>query len=759
MTDVSMDGVEQLPLRKFTEDAYLNYSMYVIMDRALPFIGDGLKPVQRRIIYAMSELGLSATAKYKKSARTVGDVLGKFHPHGDSACYEAMVLMAQPFSYRYPLVDGQGNWGAPDDPKSFAAMRYTESRLSRFSEILLSEINQGTADWVPNFDGTMLEPKMLPARLPHILLNGITGIAVGMATDIPPHNVREVANAAVHMIDNPNADLEQLMEFVQGPDYPTEAEIITSRSDLKKMYATGRGSVKMRAIWHKENGDIVITALPHQTSGAKLLEQIAAQMRAKKLPMVEDLRDESDHENPTRIVIVPRTNRIDCDQLMNHLFASTDLEKSFRANINMLGLDGRPQVKGLVTLIKEWLEYRRNTVRRRLQYRLDKVIARLHILEGLLAAYLNIDEVIEIIRSEDDPKAELMSRFALSMTQADAILEIKLRQLAKLEEIKIRGELDELAKERDQLEKLLGSERRLNTLIKKEMIADAEKYGDDRRSPLVERAEAKAMTERDLIPSETITVVLSEKGWIRHAKGHDVDPNTLNYKSGDNYLAHARGKSNQPAIFLGSDGRSYALESHSLPSARSQGEPITGRLNLTPGTHMRQVMMADDDQLWLMASDAGYGFICKSSDMVSKNKSGKALLTVPEKSLVLPPQPIADINNDQIMAITNEGRMLLFPIKDLPQLGKGKGNKIINIPSARAKAREEFLSYLTVITADSHVTLYAGKRKLGLKPSDLENFRGERGRRGSMLPRGLQRVTDIEIDSPQTAIDEQLTNS
>ncbi|MEC6816420.1 DNA topoisomerase IV subunit A [Photobacterium toruni] len=759
MTDVSMDGVEQLPLRKFTEDAYLNYSMYVIMDRALPFIGDGLKPVQRRIIYAMSELGLSATAKYKKSARTVGDVLGKFHPHGDSACYEAMVLMAQPFSYRYPLVDGQGNWGAPDDPKSFAAMRYTESRLSRFSEVLLAEINQGTADWVPNFDGTMLEPKMLPARLPHILLNGITGIAVGMATDIPPHNVREVANAAVHMIDNPNADLEQLMEFVQGPDYPTEAEIITSKSDLKKMYATGRGSVKMRAIWHKENGDIVITALPHQASGAKLLEQIAAQMRAKKLPMVEDLRDESDHENPTRIVIVPRTNRIDCDQLMNHLFASTDLEKSFRANINMLGLDGRPQVKGLVTIIKEWLEYRRSTVRRRLQYRLDKVIARLHILEGLLAAYLNIDEVIEIIRSEDDPKAELMSRFDLSVTQADAILEIKLRQLAKLEEIKIRGELDELAKEREQLEKLLGSERRLNTLIKKEMIADAEKYGDARRSPLVERAEAKAMTERDLIPSEAITVVLSDKGWIRHAKGHDVDPSTLNYKSGDNYLAHARGKSNQPAIFLGSDGRSYALESHSLPSARSQGEPITGRLNLTPGTNMRQVMMAEDDQLWLMASDAGYGFICKSSDMVSKNKSGKALLTVPEKSLVLPPQPIADINNDQIMAITNEGRMLLFPIKDLPQLGKGKGNKIINIPSARSKAREEFLSYLMVISADTHVTLYAGKRKLGLKPSDLDNFRGERGRRGSMLPRGLQRVTDIEIDSPQTMADDQLTDS
>lgn len=567
MTDMTMDGVEQLPLRKFTEDAYLNYSMYVIMDRALPFIGDGLKPVQRRIVYAMSELGLSATAKYKKSARTVGDVLGKYHPHGDSACYEAMVLMAQPFSYRYPLVDGQGNWGAPDDPKSFAAMRYTESRLSRFSEVLLSELGQGTVDWQPNFDGTMKEPKMLPARLPHILLNGVTGIAVGMATDIPPHNAREVAAAAVHMIDNPKADLDALMEFVKGPDYPTEAEIITPKAELKKVYRTGRGSIKMRAVWHKENGDIVITSLPYQVSGAKLLEQIATQMRAKKLPMVEDLRDESDHENPTRIVVVPRSNRIDCEQLMNHLFASTDLEKSFRVNLNMLGLDGRPQVKGLVSIISEWLEYRRITVRRRLQHRLDKVTARLHILEGLLAAYLNIDEVIEIIRSEDDPKAELMSRFDLTAIQADAILEIKLRQLAKLEEIKIRGEQDELSKEKEHLEKLLGSERRLNTLIKKELLADAETYGDDRRSPMVERAEAKALTERDLIPSEPITVVLSEKGWIRHAKGHEVDPSTLSYKSGDSYLAHARGKSNQPAIFLGSDGRSYALESHSLPSS------------------------------------------------------------------------------------------------------------------------------------------------------------------------------------------------
>ncbi|PSW02647.1 DNA topoisomerase IV subunit A [Photobacterium lipolyticum] len=747
MTDVSMDGVEQLPLRKFTEDAYLNYSMYVIMDRALPFIGDGLKPVQRRIIYAMSELGLSATAKYKKSARTVGDVLGKYHPHGDSACYEAMVLMAQPFSYRYPLVDGQGNWGAPDDPKSFAAMRYTESRLSRFSEVLLSELGQGTADWVPNFDGTMNEPKMLPARLPHILLNGITGIAVGMATDIPPHNAREVAGAAVHLIENPKADLDDIMEFVKGPDYPTEAEIITSKSDLKKVYRTGKGSIKMRAVWHKENGDIVISSLPHQVSGAKLLEQIANQMRAKKLPMVDDLRDESDHENPTRIVIVPRSNRIDCEQLMNHLFVSTDLEKSFRVNLNMLGLDGRPQVKGLLHIVNEWLEYRRTTVRRRLQYRLDKVIARLHILEGLLAAYLNIDEVIEIIRTEEDPKAELMSRFELSVIQADAILEIKLRQLAKLEEIKIRGEQDELAIERDYLEKLLGSERRLNTLIKKEILADAEKYGDDRRSPLVERAEAKALTERDLIPSEAITVVLSEKGWIRHAKGHDVDPSSLSYKSGDNYLAHARGKSNLPAILIGSDGRSYALESHSLPSARSQGEPVTGRLNLTPGTNMRQVLMAEDEQMWLMGSDAGYGFICKSTDMVSKNKSGKALLTVPENSAVMPPQPIFDLNNDEILAITNEGRMLLFPIKDLPQLGKGKGNKIINIPAARSKSREEFLSQLVVLPQGCQVTLHAGKRKLGLKQTDLDNFRGERGRRGTMLPRGLQRVTRLEVTS------------
>ncbi len=755
MTDVTLEGIEQLPLRKFTEDAYLNYSMYVIMDRALPFIGDGLKPVQRRIIYAMSELGLAATAKYKKSARTVGDVLGKYHPHGDSACYEAMVLMAQPFSYRYPLVDGQGNWGAPDDPKSFAAMRYTESRLSRFSEVLLGELGHGTVDWNPNFDGTLKEPKTLPARLPHILLNGITGIAVGMATDIPPHNVREVADAVVHLIDNPQAELDDLMTFVKGPDYPTEAEIITPQSELKKIYKSGRGSVRMRAIWHKENGDIVITALPHQVSGAKLLEQIANQMRAKKLPMVEDLRDESDHENPTRIVIVPRSNRIDCDQLMNHLFASTDLERSYRVNINMLGLNGRPEVKGLVTILNEWLTFRRLTVRRRLQHRLDKVLSRLETLEGLLIAYLNIDDVIDLIRNEDDPKTELMSRFHLSPIQADAILEIKLRQLAKLEEVKIRAEQAELETERDKLQALLGSERRLNTLLKKEIISDAESYGDDRRSPLVERAEAKALTERDLIPSEAITVVLSEKGWIRHAKGHEVDPSTLSYKSGDNYLAHARGKSNQPVIFVGSDGRSYALESHSLPSARSQGEPITGRLNLAANTHIKQVLMTEEGKSWLMASDAGYGFVCKGEDMLSKNRNGKTLLTVPAEAEVLTPYQVNDLQQDEVLVITNTGQMLLFPVKDLPQLGKGKGNKIINIPAAKAKNREEVVVHLITIPPQASVVLYSGKRKFALKPTDLDNFRGDRGRRGKPLPRGLQRITEIEIHSDGAAIDSE----
>ncbi|PSJ42602.1 DNA topoisomerase IV subunit A [Zobellella endophytica] len=745
--DFTMEGVERLPLHTFTEQAYLNYSMYVIMDRALPHIGDGLKPVQRRIIYAMSELGLSALSKHKKSARTVGDVLGKYHPHGDSACYEAMVLMAQPFSYRYPLVDGQGNWGAPDDPKSFAAMRYTEARLSRFSELLLSELGQGTVEWTPNFDGTLKEPRMLPARLPHILLNGVTGIAVGMATDIPPHNVRELANACVHLLEHPQATVAELMGFVAGPDYPTRAEIITPRAEIQKIYETGKGSIKMRAVYQLEQGDIVITALPHQASGGKILEQIAAQMQAKKLPMVADLRDESDHENPTRLVIIPRSNRVDVEQLMQHLFASTDLEKNYRVNLNMLGLDNRPQVKSLDLILNEWLRFRRETVRNRLQYRLDKVEARLHILAGLLIAFLNIDEVIHIIRTEDEPKPVLMARFGLTETQAEAILELKLRHLAKLEEMKIRGEQDELAAERDKLAQILGSERRLGTLLKKEILADADKYGDDRLSPLVERAEAKALSEKELVPSEPVTVVLSEKGWIRAAKGHEVDGGALSYKAGDGFLDAAMGRSNEAAVFLSNIGRAYALDAHSLPSARGQGEPLTGRCSLSPGEQARFVLMGEDDSLFLLASDAGYGFVCRYGDMVSRNKNGKALLSVPEGGRVLKPAAIATLDSDLCMAITNEGRMLLFPLKDLPLLAKGKGNKIIGIPSAKVQAREDFIKQLVVVPEGMNVTLHAGKRKLTLKPADLEHYKGERGRRGALLPRGLQRVDGIELEA------------
>ena len=748
--DFSLEGIEQVPLRRFTEDAYLNYSMYVIMDRALPHIGDGLKPVQRRIVYAMSELGLSAVAKYKKSARTVGDVLGKFHPHGDSACYEAMVLMAQPFSYRYPLVDGQGNWGAPDDPKSFAAMRYTEARLSKFSEVLLSELGQGTVDWIPNFDGTMKEPKTLPARLPHILLNGITGIAVGMATDIPPHNVREIANACVHLIEQPKAELGDLLEFVQGPDYPTDAEIITPKADIEKIYQTGRGSIKMRAVYEMEQGEIIIHALPHQASGNKILEQIAAQMQAKKLPMVVDLRYESDHENPIRLVVVPRSNRVDVEQLMQHLFATTDLEKNYRVNLNMIGLDNKPAVKGLRTILAEWIEFRREVVRRRLQYRLDKVLARLHILDGLLIAYLNIDEVIEIIRNYDDPKAELMSRFSLSERQADAILEIKLRQLAKLEEIKIRAEQEELSKEREHLEKVLNSKARMNTLLKKEILAAAEKYGDDRRSVLVERNEAKALSEKDLVPSEPVTVVVSQKGWARCAKGHDIDAPSLNYKAGDDYLCSARGRSNRPAVFIDSSGRAFATDAHSLPTARSQGEPLTGRFNLAAGENFEQVIMAEDDNKYLLSSDAGYGFVGTFADMVSRNKNGKALLSLPAAAKVMEPKRVKEIDQQLVLSITSEGRMLVFPIKDPPVLSKGKGNKIINIPSAREKVREEFVTLLNVISPDSAVTLHAGKRKLTLKASDIEHYRGERGRRGNKLPRGLQRVDRVEVEEPET---------
>ncbi|HGO5848254.1 TPA: DNA topoisomerase IV subunit A [Mannheimia haemolytica] len=744
-TEINYEGIEQMPIKRFTEDAYLNYSMYVIMDRALPFIGDGLKPVQRRIIYAMSELGLNASAKYKKSARTVGDVLGKFHPHGDSACYEAMVLMAQPFSYRYPLVDGQGNWGAPDDPKSFAAMRYTESKLSKIAEILLGELGQGTVDYQPNFDGSLEEPKYLPARLPHILLNGTMGIAVGMATDIPPHNINELADASVMLLDNPKATLDDVLSVVQGPDYPTEAEIITPKAEIARMYEQGRGSIKMRAVWKKEEGEIVISALPHQASPSKIIEQVATQMRNKKLPMVDDIRDESDHENPIRIVIVPRSNRIDFDALMDHLFATTDLEKSYRVNMNMIGLDGKPAVKNLLTILNEWLSFRRTTVTRRLNYRLDKILNRLHILDGLMIAFLNIDEVIEIIRNEDEPKAELMARFNLTDVQAEAILNLRLRHLAKLEEHQLQAEKSELEKERDELQLILGSERRLNSLIKKEIQADAKAFASPRRSPLVERAESKAIAESDLTPTEDVTVILSEKGWVRCAKGHDIDVQALSHRAGDGYLAHARGRSNQPVVFLDSTGRAYALDPTSLPSARSQGEPLTGKITLPEGAAVQQVLMASPETKVLMASDSGYGFICTFEDLVSRNKAGKAVISLTENAKVLPPQLLENDENLSLVAMSNVGRMLVFPVSELPQLSKGKGNKIINISAAAAKSGDEYLARLLVIKPTNSLVFVSGKRKITLKPSDIDNYRGERARKGSQLVRGLSTNSTVEI--------------
>lgn len=734
---------ETLPLSQFTEKAYLDYSMYVILDRALPHIGDGLKPVQRRIIYAMSELGLKATSKYKKSARTVGDVLGKFHPHGDSACYEAMVLMAQNFSYRYPLIDGQGNWGSPDDPKSFAAMRYTESRLSKFADVLLSEVGQGTVEWVPNFDGTLSEPALLPARVPHILLNGTTGIAVGMATDVPPHNLNELVSACILLLDQPNADLDDVLGHVSGPDFPTGGELTTSKDDLRKLYQTGRGSLRVRAKYRKEDGCIVIDELPYQVSGAKLLEQIAAQMQQKKLPMVSDLRDESDHDNAVRLVIEPRSNRVDIEQLMSHLFATTDLEKQYRVNLNVIGIDGRPKVFALDEMLKQWLSFRKTTVTKRLQHRLDKVLDRLHVLEGLLIAFLNIDEVIDIIRTEDDPKATLMERFGLSDRQAESVLELKLRHLAKLEEMKIRGEQDELQAEREKLEKILGSEARLKTLIKKELLADAKQFGDERRTVQVMRTESKAFEEADLLSNDPVTIVLSDKGWVRAAKGHDIDPEGLSYKSGDKFAFAALGKTNQQVVLLDQSGRSYSFAAHALPSARGQGEPVTGKINPV-GTLMPAALLANDSSAqYILSSDAGYGFVCQYSDLVSKTKNGKAALTVPKNAQVLPPVPVADVQSDMLAVATNEGRLLVYPVRDLPVLAKGKGNKLINIPTDRSSKREELVVAVATLSAEQSIVVQAGKRKLTLKPSDWAFYQGERGRRGNKLPRGLQAVNSV----------------
>ncbi|MGX2030985.1 DNA topoisomerase IV subunit A [Methylocaldum gracile] len=736
---------ERIPLKDFTEKAYLDYSMYVILDRALPNIADGLKPVQRRIVYAMSELGLSAQAKYKKSARTVGDVLGKYHPHGDSACYEAMVLMAQPFSYRYPLIDGQGNWGSPDDPKSFAAMRYTEARLTPYAQTLLSELEQGTVDWLPNFDGTLDEPALLPARLPNVLLNGSTGIAVGMATDIPPHNLREVVGACIRLLDDPRLSVEELCDSIKGPDFTTEAEIITPRQDIVRMYQTGNGSIRLRARWELEEGNIVVTALPHQVSGNTIMEQIAAQMQAKKLPMVEDLRDESDHENPTRLVIMSRGRRIDADQLMSHLFATTDLEKTYRVNLNMIGLNGKPQVKNLQEILLEWLSYRTETVRRRLQYRLDKVIARLHILEGLLIAYLNIDEVIAIIRNEDEPKPVLMERFGLSDVQAEAILELKLRHLAKLEEIKIRGEQDELEKERASLEATLGSQKKLNALIKNELKQDAEKYGDARRSPIVARQASQALDITVVIGSEPVTLILSEKGWIRAAKGHDIDPTTLAFRSGDSFLSAALGRSNQPAYFLDSTGRSYAVPAHEFPSARSQGEPLTGRLNPPPGALFKAVLAGADDDWYLFATDSGYGFITQLKELHTKNRAGKALLTVPEHAKVLTPVLVGQPESDLVAIATAQGRFLVFPISEIPVLNKGKGNKLIQIQPADLAARQDYVVAMTAVPPDAGLKVHCGKRSLSVTAKDLAHYQGSRARRGNPLPKGFQRVEQLTL--------------
>ena len=744
-TTYTDEGIEKLPLSHFTEKAYLDYSMYVILDRALPNIGDGLKPVQRRIVYAMSELGLSATAKFKKSARTVGDVLGKFHPHGDSACYEAMVLMAQPFSYRYPLIEGQGNWGAPDDPKSFAAMRYTEARLSPYAKLLLSELGQGTVEWQPNFDGTMDEPRTLPARVPNVLLNGATGIAVGMATDIPPHNLREVAAACIRLIEQPKATVTELCEHVLGPDYPTGAEIITPREELLKIYESGNGSVRMRARWEYLQGEVVVHELPYQVSGARVLEQIAAQMRNKKLPWVEDLRDESDHENPTRLVIVPRSNRVDIERMMSHLFASTDLERTYRANLNMIGINGRPEVKNLREMLSEWLEYRFETVRRRLDFRLGKVRDRLHLLEGLLIAFLNIDEVIHIIRTEDEPRPVLMKRFDLTEVQADYILDTRLRQLARLEEMKIRAEQEELEKERESLEKTLGSKARMKTLIRKELQADAEEYGDDRRSLIVERAAAEALDETELAPSEPVTVVLSEKGWVRSAKGHEIDAAGLSYKAGDSYLDGALMRSNQQAVFLDSTGRSYALQAHTLPSARGQGEPLTGRLSPPSGARFVSVLGGDPEQWYLLASDAGYGFRVQLKDLIANKKGGKAALNVPKHAGVLIPASI-ESEEDRLVAITSDGRMLTFPVSELPALSRGKGNKIVGINSKKLATREEYVVAIACVPEGKSLKAFSGKRHVSFKQADLEAYAGERGRRGSKLPRGFQKVDQVEVE-------------
>jgi topoisomerase-4 subunit A len=751
---VPVADIERVPLAAFTEKAYLDYSMYVVLDRALPALADGLKPVQRRIVYAMSELGLSAAAKFKKSARTVGDVLGKYHPHGDSACYEAMVLMAQPFSFRYPLIDGQGNWGSQDDPRSFAAMRYTEARLTAFSQTLLAELGQGTVEWSPNFDGTLEEPELLPSRLPHVLLNGASGIAVGLATDIPPHNVREVVAAAIELLENPDASVLDLCRHLPGPDFPTEAEIISPPEELLAIYENGVGSVRMRAAWEVEDGNVVITALPYQVSGSKVITEIAAQMQAKKLPWVDDLRDESDHENPTRLVIALRSNRVDVQSVMAHLFATTGLERSYRVNMNAIGLDGRPRLYELRTLLTEWLAFRTETVRRRLQHRYDRVVERLHVLEGFLVAYLNIDEVIAIIRREEDPGPVLMARFALTERQAEAILELKLRHLSRLEEMKIRGEMDELMRERDELAATLGSKKKLEKRVRAELEADAAQHGDARRSPIVRREAAKVIAEEALVPSEAVTVIVSEKGWVRAAKGHDLEPRELSYRAGDGFLAAARGRSNQPAVFLDSTGRTYTLAAHTLPSARGQGEPLTGSVNPPPGASFVSVLLGTDDDLVLLASDFGYGFVAPFGELVTKHTAGKAVLTLPAGAKPLPPVKVRNLQEDLLVGATDAGYLLIFPVSELPQMPRGKGNQILGIPAKRRG--EERLVAPVLLPPGASLKVHSGKRFLHLKRGELEAFRGARAQRGGKLPRGFQNITLLEVVSDRAPEPEPL---
>src|SRR5271170_2281078 len=743
--ELNFDGVEKEPLKTFAERAYLDYSMYVILDRALPHLGDGLKPVQRRIVYAMSELGLAAGAKHKKSARTVGDVIGKFHPHGDSACYEAMVHMAQDFAYRYPIVDGQGNWGSTDDPKSFAAMRYTESRLTRYADLLLDELDAATVDWVPNFDGSLEEPTLLPARVPNLLLNGGSGIAVGMATDIPPHNLREAVNACVALLDDPTLSTRKIMAHVRGPDLPTGAGIVSPREELVQMYETGAGSFKARATYEIEEGEIVIEALPFQVSGSKVLEQIANQMRQKKLPMVEDLRDESDHENPTRLVLVPKSNRVDVAGLMAHLFATTDLERSYRVNLNVIALDGRPRVMGLKALLLEWLEFRKDTVTKRLKFRHEKLSARLHILDGLLIAYLNLDEVIRIVRTVDEPKPALIKRFKLSDAQAEEILETKLRRLAKLEEMKIREEQKKLAEERDEIDRILKSKARLTKLVREELLEDAEEHGDSRRTKLVEREAAQAIAEVDLISSEPTTVVLSRLGWVRAAKGHDIDVRALSYKGGDEFQAAAKGKNLQQAVFVDSTGRAYSLDAHQLPAARGYGEPLSGTVDPPDGATFAAVLIGEPGELWLVASDAGYGFKVKLAELYARNKKGKSVLKVPENALVLPAAPLAQ-NTGMAVFVNNDGEVLTLPVAQIEEMSAGKGQNLYGIPGKKSAERDEYLVAMAVVAPGEVLTVYSGNSApMKLKFEELKQFQDKKGQRRQRFSRAYKQVDRLEV--------------